>query len=247
MNPISLLIPVILGLAAGYFVNYVSDVLPFTRRLSQPACLNCNENILWKDYLLLHACNSCGHKRKPRTYYVLIIFLAATVYIWVAPPERVNFILAYILLPYLGIVFVIDLEHRLIMHPVSYTGAVLGLVIGIYAHGLVPTFLGGAFGFGSMLLLYYLGEVFTKYMSRRRGEVIDEVALGFGDVNLCGVTGLLLGWPVILAGLLFTIFAGGVGSLLVIAYLFIRKRYNAFTPIPYAPFLILSVLFYLYR
>lgn len=247
MNPTSLIIPILLGLAAGYLVNYISDVLPYTRRLSQPACQNCGNTFVWKDYLLLQACNSCGQKRVSRIYFVLLVFLAATVYIWLIPPKRINFLLAYILLAYLGVVFVIDLEHRLIMHPVSYTGAVLGLVIGIYAHGIVLTLLGGAFGFGSMLLLYYLGEVFTRYMSKRRGEVIDEVALGFGDVNLCGVTGLLLGWPVILAGLLFTIFAGGVGSLLVIAYLFIRKRYNVFTPIPYAPFLILSVLFYLYR
>jgi leader peptidase (prepilin peptidase)/N-methyltransferase len=98
-----------------------------------------------------------------------------------------------------------------------------------------------------MLLLYYLGEVFTRFMSKRRGELVDEVALGFGDVNLCGVTGLLLGWPVILAGILFTIFAGGIGSILVIAFMLIRKRYNAFTPIPYAPFLVFSILFYLFR
>ena len=247
MNLISLLIPIVLGLAAGYLVNYVSDVLPFTRRFSQPVCTSCGKTFAWKDYFLLQACSSCGHKRNPRTYVVLLILTAATIYIWLVPPGKINFLLAYILLAYLGVVFVIDLEHRLIMHPVSITGAILGLVIGIFAHGLVPTLLGGAFGFGSMLLLYYLGEAFTRYMSKRRGEVIDEVALGFGDVNLCGVTGLLLGWPVILAGLLFTIFAGGIGSLLVIAYMIMRKRYNAFTPIPYAPFLIFSVLFYLYR
>lgn len=247
MNSLALLFPVFLGILAGYLVNYVSDVLPHTRRLSQPACPNCSETFSWKDYLLLRACSSHGHKRKPRTYFVLLILTAATVYIWLAPPAKVNFFLAYILLAYLGVVFVIDMEHRLIMHPVSITGAVLGLAIGIFAHGLVPTLLGGAFGFGFMLLLYYLGEVFTRFMSKRRGEAIDEVALGFGDVNLCGVTGLLLGWPVILAGVLFTIFAGGIGSLLVIAYMLIRKRFSAFTPIPYAPFLILSVLFYLYR
>jgi leader peptidase (prepilin peptidase)/N-methyltransferase len=247
MNYFSLLFPIFLGLIAGYFVNYVSDVLPFTRRFSQPACPNCNKAFSWKDYLLLKPCSSCEHKRKPRTYYILLVFVAATVYLWLAPPERINFLLAYILLIYLGVVFVIDMEHRLIMHPVSYTGAILGLLVGFYAHGLVPTLIGGAFGFGSMLLLYYLGEVFTRYMSKRRGETIDEVALGFGDVNLCGITGLLLGWPVILAGILFTIFAGGIGSLLVIGTMLLRKRYNAFTPIPYAPFLIFSVLFYLYR
>ena len=247
MNLNSLFIPIILGLAAGYLVNYISDVLPFTRRFSQPTCRNCGETIDWQDYITLKACQSCGQKSRLRTYLVLLIMLAATIYIWLNPPIRINFILAYLLLAYLGVVFVIDFERRLIMHPVSITGAFLGLVVGFFAHGWVPTLLGGAFGFGSMLLLYYLGEAFTRYMSKRRGEVIDEVALGFGDVNLCGVTGLLLGWPVILAGILFTIFAGGIGSLLMIAYMLIRKRYNAFTPIPYAPFLILSVLFYLYR
>jgi leader peptidase (prepilin peptidase)/N-methyltransferase len=247
MNPISLLIPIILGLVAGYLVNYLSDVLPITRRFSQPTCPNCGKALAWKDYMLLQACSSCGHKRKYRTYYVLLILVVATTYIWIKPPGKINFSLAYILLAYLGVVFVIDLEHRVIMHPVSITGAFLGLVVGFFANGLVPTLLGGAFGFGSMLFLYFLGEAFTRYMSKRRGEPIDEVALGYGDVNLCGITGLLLGWPVILAGILFTIFAGGIGSLLVIIYMLIRKRYNAFTPIPYAPFLIFSILFYLYR
>jgi leader peptidase (prepilin peptidase)/N-methyltransferase len=247
MNLISLLIPLILGLVAGYLVNYLSDVLPVTRRFSQPACPNCGKAFAWKDYMLLQACSSCGHKRKSRTYFVLLILAAATIYIWLKPPGKINFFLAFILLAYLGVVFVIDLEHRLIMHPVSIAGAILGLIVGFFANGLVPTLLGGAFGFGSMLLLYFLGEAFTRYMSKRRGEAIDEVALGYGDVNLCGLTGLLLGWPVILAGILFTIFAGGIGSLLVIAYMLIRKRYNAFTPIPYAPFLIFSILFYLYR
>jgi leader peptidase (prepilin peptidase) / N-methyltransferase len=247
MNFISLFIPVLLGILAGYVVNYVADVLPFTRRLSQPTCPACSQSYSLKDYLQLKPCPSCGNKRRTRTYFVFLVLLATTLYIWFDPPSRIGFYLAYILLVYLGVVFVIDAEHRLIMHPVSITGAILGLGIGTYAHGLAPTLIGGAFGFGSMLLLYYLGEMFTRFMAKRRGEAIDEVALGFGDVNLCGVTGLLLGWPVILAGILFTIFAGGIGSILVIAYMLVRKRYNAFTPIPYAPFLIFSVLFYLYR
>ncbi|MDK1028919.1 MAG: prepilin peptidase [Anaerolineae bacterium] len=148
---------------------------------------------------------------------------------------------------YLGVVLVIDLEYRIIMHPVSYVGAVIGLGIGIYTHGLRITLIGGAFGFGAMLILYYFGEAFSRYMSKRRGQLIDEVALGFGDVNLSGITGLLLGWDDIILGLLFAIFAGGIGSLLVIVVMLIRKRYKAFTPIPYAPFLIFSILLFLYR
>ncbi len=245
MNILFLIIPIALGWLAGVLVNYLADVLPLTRRFSQPLCHQCGQALPWKDYFLLRACPACGRKRSRRTFLTYFILLAGSVYLWLAPPAKLNFELAWLLLIWLGVVFVIDMEHRLILHPVSLVGAALGLGVGWYAHGLMPTLLGGAFGFGVMLIFYFLGEGFARWMSKRRGEEIEEVALGFGDVNLCGITGLLLGWPVILAGLLFTIFAGGIASLLVIAVLTLRKRYQAFTPIPYAPFLILAILFYL--
>lgn len=247
MNIFLLIIPIVLGWLAGLLVNYLSDVLPVTRRFSQPTCPQCGQPWPWKEYLLLRGCPACGQRRSKRTWLAQLILLAGSVYLWLAPPAKLNFPLAWLLLTWLGVVFVIDMEHRLILHPVSILGAGLGFGVGLYAHGLKPTLLGGAFGFGMMLLFYFLGEVFARWMSKRRGEEIEEVALGFGDVNLSGITGLLLGWPVILAGLLFTIFAGGIGSLLVIVAMTLRKRYQAFTPIPYAPFLILSILFYLFR
>jgi leader peptidase (prepilin peptidase)/N-methyltransferase len=98
-----------------------------------------------------------------------------------------------------------------------------------------------------MLAFYFLGEVFVKYMSKKRNETIDEVALGFGDVNLAGITGLLLGWPVIILGLLFTILAGGLISLLVVVVMLIRRQYKAFSAIPYGPFMILSIFVLLLR
>jgi leader peptidase (prepilin peptidase)/N-methyltransferase len=143
-------------------------------------------------------------------------------------------------------VFVIDLEHRLILHPVSLVGALLALVIGIYLHGIVITLIGGAVGFGVMLAFYFIGELYVRYMSKKRGISTDEVALGFGDVNLSGILGLLLGWPLISAGLLFAVLAGGLISLFIILGMLIAKKYKAFTAIPYAPFLILSALYLLY-
>lgn len=244
---IILVTPILAGILAGWLVNYLADVLPITRSFSRPTCRNCNNAHDWNEYLYLSRCQNCGQKRIPRTYIVLFVMLAATIYVWFTFSSLLNFFIGYILLIYLGVVLVIDLEYRIIMHPVSYVGAVIGLGIGIYTHGLRITLIGGAFGFGAMLILYYFGEAFSRYMSKRRGQLIDEVALGFGDVNLSGITGLLLGWDDIILGLLFAIFAGGIGSLLVIVVMLIRKRYKAFTPIPYAPFLIFSILLFLYR
>ncbi len=39
-----------------------------------------------------------------------------------------------IVLIYFGIITVIDLEHRLILHPTSLAGAVLGLIVGTFIH-----------------------------------------------------------------------------------------------------------------
>ena len=222
----------LLGILAGWLVNYLADVLPRTRRFTRPTCVNCEHPYSIADYLLLRRCRSCQRNRGWRSYLTQTILLAATIYLWINPSSRLGFWLAFILFVFLALVFVVDVEYRLILHPVSLTGAFLGAGIGTYIHGFSTTLIGGAVGFGSMLILYYLGEVFARYMSRRRGETIEEVALGFGDVNLAGIIGLLLGWPLIIFGLLFAILIGGAFSFILIAIMMIRRRYHAFTAIP---------------
>lgn len=85
-----------------------------------------------------------------------------------------------------------------------------------------------------------------KVLSKSRGEEIEEIALGFGDVNLAGVIGLLLGWPGIIAGIILAILIGGVvsGGYLVLQVL--RKKYQAYQALPYGPFLVLSAVVLLF-
>jgi leader peptidase (prepilin peptidase)/N-methyltransferase len=149
-------------------------------------------------------------------------------------------------LVYFGVVAVIDLEHRLILHPVSIAGAVLGLVFGWIYRGFPVTITGGAAGFGFMLIFYFLGDLFVRFLARQRGEEIEEVALGFGDVNLSGVIGLLLGWPGVVAGLFLAILIGGVVSGFFLLIQMARKKYQAFQALPYGPFIVLSALFLLF-
>ncbi len=237
----------ILGLLAGAAINYLADVLPTMRRMGHPLCWNCGTRLSATEYLLFRRCKTCGKPRSPRTYIVQILIPAMVIFLWVVPPHRIEFPLAFVLLTYLAVVAVIDIEHRLILHVVSLAGAFLGLGIGIHLHGTVTTLIGGAAGYSIMLAFYFLGEVFARYVSKKRNEPLDEVALGFGDVNLAGITGLLLGWPGIIVGLLFTILAGGLVSLGIVVVMMVRRRYTAFLAIPYAPFLILSVLILIFR
>ena len=247
MTLIALIFLAITGWLTGAGINLLADQLPIERRIRRLECPACHKHFNWLQYLFLEACEHCGEKRSTRSQIAqLLISLAfLTVLYW--KPERMMTIEALVLIAYFSLVLIIDIEHRLILHPVSMAGAIIGILIGVRLHGVVPTLIGGMAGFAMMLLLYFLGELFGKIMARRRGEPIEEVALGFGDVNLSGVLGCLLGWPGITVGLLVAILAGGLVSAFILARMMLRKEYQAFTALPYAPFLILSSAALLFR
>jgi leader peptidase (prepilin peptidase)/N-methyltransferase len=246
---IVLLASAVLGFFLGEVINYLSDVLPRTRAFSKPVCPRCENNRPWMDYLGMRKCSVCG-KRPSRRFLIVPILSAVVVgYLGIYPPHHLNFWLGLICFVYLAVVAIIDMEHRVILNEMAIVGVFLGLITGISIHGVVPTLIGGAAGFGIMLGLYFLGEGFAHYMTKKRGLDQNEVALGFGDVNLGGILGLMLGWPVILACLLFAILIGGLISAGMVIWMLVRKDYKPFTAIPYAPFLIFScaVLLYLLK
>src|SRR5512143_845908 len=162
----SLLLPILAGVVAALLVNYVADTLPHTRQVSKPVCPQCGTAYPVGVYLSVQACPTCGRARGWRPWLVLAAMLALAVYTFLQP-NRMGFALGMLVLAYFAIVVVIDVEHRLIMHPTSLVGGVLALGIGIWLRGLVPTLLGGLAGFGIMLVLYFLGAMFAKLRARR--------------------------------------------------------------------------------
>jgi prepilin signal peptidase PulO-like enzyme (type II secretory pathway) len=142
------------------------------------------------------------------------------------------------------LIAVIDLEHRLILHIVTIPSAVFFAIIGSLdpSLGFSRTVVGGLIGFVFFLLLYIFGAYFARWMGRRRGEEIDEVAFGFGDVMLALVIGLAVGAPGVIWALLQGILLAGAFSFLFMIIMALRKQYEAFTPIPYGPFLILGAM-----
>ncbi len=159
-------------------------------------------------------------------------------WLWLQNDLVLGFWFSLIVLVYFGVVVVIDLEHHLIMHPTSIFGAILGLIVGFQLHGVLNTFLGGLAGFAAMLGLYILGALFARFVVRRSQSGFSDDAMGFGDVILGGILGLILGWPAIIAGLFFAIIFAGVVSLAYLVITFFARKYKAFTFIPYGPFMI---------
>lgn len=272
MSPIALVILIILGLLGGLLVNYFSDFLPWKRRLVKPFCLACEAPLSWQNYLLpWHHCPSCGKARSRRTWFIDAVYIIIAVLLWRDSPPVLGAWLGLLVALYFGVVVVIDMEHRLILHPVSLFGAVLGLVTGTWlrtnyysAHGATEGFkvfgmsseawlkglgaclVGGVVGFGVMWFLYTLGDKLVRGMAKRRGQPTEEVALGFGDVNLSGVLGLMLGWPVIIIGLFVAVFIGGIFSLVYLVLMLIVRRYHLFTALPYGPYLVAGAVILLY-
>ena len=238
---------VVLGLLAGWLINYLSDVLPTQRKLAQPVCDHCGTVRPWKDYFLLRACQHCQHKRAWRTPVVLLSMIAISAALSLYEPPKLGYWVSLLLLTYFGVVFVIDIEHRLILHIVSLVGVVISLIAGIMLRGLFSSLIGGAGGFIIMLILYAFGTLFARYRARKLGTDDGEEALGFGDVILAGIIGLLVGWPDITRALFIAIMAGGIVSIVTIIFLVATKRFqsmNVFTA--YGPYLLIGATLFIF-
>lgn len=237
------------GTLSGWLVNFIVDKLYFGREVFEEDFLAELRQKGWLSYLLYPFGFTNGERRfKVRSVLVDLAMIVAVLLLGFSNSERVQIWWGIPVLVYFVIVIVMDVEFKIVMHPVSVAGAILGLVVGTYLRGAVVTLVGGAVGFVVMYLLFKLGELFMRIVNRRRGEgeAVDEVALGFGDVNLSGVVGLFLGWPPIVLGLLFAVFIGGMVSIFLIFFNLFRKDFQAFMAMPYAPFLAIAALVMLF-
>lgn len=250
---LGLCLMIILGWLAASLVNFLADVLPISRQLASSYCRRCGKKLPWQYYLgWKTGCPNCQRKPKLRFWLVRLVMPAIALWLFFFPPQTFSHlfgkILGTILLSYLTLVIVIDVEHRLILHKTSLFGAVFGLGTGIWLHGILATLLGCAVGLLLMWLVYQIGIGFVRLMERIRRRKIGEEAMGFGDVVLGGVIGLFLGWPGILTAIMLTFILGGVGSILYLGYAALARKYNISLTLPYGPFLAASmaiVLFFL--
>ena len=251
----------LLGLLVGAFINLCADQLPRWRRLrTTPFCPYCDQARPAWAWLSVLAylrfkpeCQSCGAPIPWRNPFVELgtAALFGFLWYWYGQGDEIALLISYTVYSAIFVlVLVIDLEHKLILNAVIYPAWALAL-LGSFFHPQ-PYFyrlalLGGVMGFGILYLVYLLGALFVRVMSKIRGKQIHAVAFGFGDVRLGGFIGLVLGFPDVLRAILYAILLGGLGGIL---YWFVSavilRRYSLFTAIPYGPFLILGAMFVLF-
>ena len=229
----------ILGFAIGSFINVCSDRLPGGRSIINPpsTCANCNHRLGAMDlvplfsYLWLRGrCRYC-HTPIPRRLPALELAmgLAFPLLYWHYDLSlMLVFSLVYLCL--LTLIFVIDIEHQLILNKIVYPGMVLALVFSPFYPALgantglrvLSSISGGAAGLVIMLIVFLLA----------RG------GMGMGDVKMAALIGLITGFPNVLVALFLSIMAGGF----VAAGLLILGHKTRRQPIPFGPFLAIGTM-----
>lgn len=190
-------------------------------------------------------------KPLPLTWrYPLVELLSGVAFAWVglAAPGIANMDAAQLVVHLVYAALLIlnlttDVEHRLILRVVTYPSIVLALADSLLLPHVRPSFndalSGAALGFGIFLILYLGGFIFVYTVGMLRNQHIQEVAFGWGDVMLITFSGAALGFAHTIIALFITVFLGALGAFVTILASVLRgKRYNAFTAIPYGPYII---------
>ena len=207
MTPVA--VAVLFGLIVGSFLNVCIYRLPRKESIVWPAsrCTSCGRELAWFEnvpvfgWLALGGrCRTCRapvSAMYPIVETVTGVLFGATMYWYGATPlglVRTAFGCAMIVL------FVIDLQHRILPNAITVPGAVIGLVISVFLPpGWVSSLIGVLIGGG---LLFAIGETYYRV----RG--VD--GLGMGDVKMLAMIGAFLGWQLALVTLMLASFGGAV-------------------------------------
>ncbi len=187
--------------------------------------------------------------RHPLTEITMALLYGGIVLAW---PDEARLPIWFIFLAILMLVTVIDLEHRLILFVVIIPSVVLTLLLNFLFPDQLPEggdrpfrefIFGALLGGGVFFIMFWGGGVFADSMAAVRGEKIDEVPFGFGDVMLAILCGAMIGWRAMIFAMFITVFAGAFGAILYLLSRFlVRERYSLFTPLPYGQYIVFGTM-----
>jgi leader peptidase (prepilin peptidase)/N-methyltransferase len=223
----------VLGFCIGSFLNVVIYRLPRGESIvtGRSHCPNCARVIAWYDlvpllsYLVLGGrCRSCRAAISGR--YPLVESLTGVLFLilYLHFGLRIVLVKSLFLTSLLVAVSFIDIDHFFIPNRLVLAGVVCGVVFSLFVPdvSLWSALLGAASTAGFLLLV----------------ALLSRGGMGMGDIKLGLVTGLFLGWPLGLTGLLIGVCLGGFLGIILLA----SKIKSRKDPIPFGPFIALGTL-----
>ncbi len=235
-----LVVIVALGFAVGSFLNVCIYRLPRGESLAWPAshCTSCGRALAWYEnipvlaYLALRGrCRTCAGRISPM-YPLIEIATAVIAVVWyeqyglsVLFASRLVFALALLVL------FVIDLQHRILPNVITIPGVVVGLAFGLLGPPDQP-------GWFDSLIGLLIGGVGLFLLAEGYYRLRGEEGMGMGDVKMLAMIGAFLGWKLMLLTLVLSSFVGAVVGGVMIA----ARKGDLKYALPFGTFLALGAL-----
>ncbi|HXL08802.1 MAG TPA: A24 family peptidase [Candidatus Bathyarchaeia archaeon] len=241
----------IFGAIVGSFLNVCIARIPKGASLVSPPshCPNCKDPIRFYDNIplvsyifLLGRCRSCGEGISPRYFVVELLMASLAAALNYEFGLSLAFFVGFVFVAGLIVISFIDLDVRIVPDVISLPGIVAGLLFSVVARyvindpfELIPSplnaLIGVLVGGGFLLALAWGYEAFT-----------GVEGMGGGDIKLLAMIGAFLGWTSIPFTLFFASLTGSVIGLGFMIGKGVGRRFG----LPFAPFLCLGALLYLF-
>jgi len=241
MEAFLIVIFVLVGMTVASFLNVCIDRLPANESLIFPAshCSSCQRRLAAKDlipvfsYLWLRGrCRYCQAQIPRRILWVELGTGLLFGYLYWHYGLSAELAIAAFYSCLFIVLMVIDLERGLILNKIVYPAMVVALLLSTFSSIFLPDieivpFIGrAAIGGGIGLVVFFLIVI------------ISRGGMGWGDVKLAALIGLVTGFPLVIVALFIGIILGGVVAVILLA-LKIKKSKET---IPFGPFLSLAAI-----
>lgn len=228
----------LIGIAIGSFLNVVIDRLPEGQSLVRPPshCPNCGNRLARKDliplisYLRLRGrCRYCQAHIPWRLFCIELATGIIFALLWWHYGSEAEFAIMAVYSCIFLVIFVIDLDHCLILDKVVFPASVFALATIPLRDDITITesLIGGVSGLVLLGLVVWVVPM-----------MIGREAMGLGDVKMALLMGLANG----VAGIFVALFVGIVtGGLVAIALVLLKLRGRK-DAIPFGPFLAIGAM-----
>lgn len=226
----------LLGLSVGSFLNVLADRLPHDEGVitGRSHCDYCKHTLSPLDLIPIFSflwikgrCRYC--KKKLSWYYPLSEVFTGTLfvitYLVVGTASLPTLLFSFFIVSSLLVIFFSDIKYGIIPDKIVYPALFITLFFQSMSNfSVVSSYVFSATGAGLFFLALFL--------------VTKGKGMGFGDVKLAVLMGLLLGFPGIIYSLYIAFLTGASVSLILILW----KQKTLKSTIPFGPFLVFSTL-----